>query len=265
MSNELAVKDEDLLVLPEDTAYDNTLDNPGKLLTPRIQVASGTSPEMTKADPKYIKGLELGDLFNTVTQEIYGSEIKFVPFKYATNRILFHNKKQDCTSPEGKVDGHLSPLVQDPTTGEFTGGCEVCEYSQWGTGKPRQDGTEQGYACTQFHNYAVAVIDKDGESYDLASLSFKNSSQPQAVILNSMIKLRKAKQGGKTRELPMYYGQYKLASITKQGDSGPYFVPTVNNDKNPPEKLWEDLEADFYRFKREEIKISSAQSGEENE
>jgi len=48
---------------------------------PFLRVLQSNSPEVVKGDPAYIPGAEAGMFVNTLTHEVYGTEIELVPIK----------------------------------------------------------------------------------------------------------------------------------------------------------------------------------------
>lgn len=128
MSKELAVIDgqTDLVVLEEGDEGGSGLQNVSQSdqLVPRLQIAAGTSKQIMRGNEKYIQGLQVGQIFNTVTQEVYGDSVKVIPVWFSKNRILFDKDwKIECSSPDGIKGGKISKT------------CDGCEYSQWGSGK----------------------------------------------------------------------------------------------------------------------------------
>ena len=76
--------------------YINTESNRGSegvgvedLIIPRLNLAQDLSPEVKKSKDEYIDGLEPGQFFNSVTREIYGSEVRLVPAMYRKEFLLF--------------------------------------------------------------------------------------------------------------------------------------------------------------------------------
>src|SRR3981189_2955887 len=60
------------------------------MLIPRLAVAQdGMAPQLKKQSELYIPELEAGDLFNTVTNEIYGTTAKVIPLFFTKNYIEF--------------------------------------------------------------------------------------------------------------------------------------------------------------------------------
>lgn len=215
-------------------------------LIPRLQIAAGTT--CIEGDDKYIEGIKQGDIFNTLTSKIYGKEIQVVPLWYSRNRILFDQaKRQECKSFDGDFGGHLSPE-----------GCAKCEFSQWGTGKKGK-----GFACTEFLNFAVAIV--DGRQLNLASISFKNTGTPVARKWISLIENRQdvnaipdGDEFAMAPQLPVYRGLYKYGRASVTGTEGVYFKPTINNAGEVPEQWVARLKTWHEQFSDAQLKISSA-------
>lgn len=64
------------------------------LIIPRLDVLQDLSPQRKKSDPAYIEGAEEGMLFNTVTGELYGKQVFFIPVHYIKEWLIW--KKQDA-------------------------------------------------------------------------------------------------------------------------------------------------------------------------
>ncbi len=56
---------------------------------PRLDVLQDMSPQRKRNDPLYIEGAAEGILFNTVTGELYGDEIYFVPCYYKKEWLIW--------------------------------------------------------------------------------------------------------------------------------------------------------------------------------
>jgi len=63
------------------------------MILPRIDVLQALSPQIKKSDPAYIQGAEQGILYNTVTGELYGSSVEFVPVMFRKEFILWKMRK----------------------------------------------------------------------------------------------------------------------------------------------------------------------------
>ena len=63
------------------------------LIIPRLDVFQDLSPQIKKNKPEYIEGAEAGLLFNTVTGQVYGREIMFVPVFYRKEWVIWRTRK----------------------------------------------------------------------------------------------------------------------------------------------------------------------------
>lgn len=250
MSKELAViNDEAVMVLPEGEEGGSGLQNVNEsdLLVPRLQIAAGTSKQIMKGNEKHIQGLQVGEIFNTVTKEVYGDSVLVIPVWFSKNRILFDKDwKIECSSPDGEKGGKITPV------------CADCDYSKWGSGE-----NDVGFACTEFRNFAVLVV-SEGSSH-LASVSFKSTSSGVAKTWLNMIEARKAKTvKGDATELPMYLGYYTLTPSAKENTKkkAVFYVWSVNNAGRIDTRneagmaLASKAKAAHIRFKKAELRIT---------
>lgn len=62
------------------------------IILPRLDVLQAISPQVKKKDPKYIEGAEQGQIFNTVSGEIYGDSLTFIPIKFQREFIIWQDR-----------------------------------------------------------------------------------------------------------------------------------------------------------------------------
>ena len=79
MANQVAKKEEaglpaEMMDDIFDTAGEGTTYEASELQIPFVRVAQGTSPQLKKSDMKHIADLRQGDIFNTVSNEIWDGE-----------------------------------------------------------------------------------------------------------------------------------------------------------------------------------------------
>lgn len=60
---------------------------------PRLGLVQDLSPQRKKTEPEYIPGAEEGMLFNTVTQELYGTSVDFIPVMFRKEWIIWKIRK----------------------------------------------------------------------------------------------------------------------------------------------------------------------------
>jgi len=182
------------------------------MVLPRLGLCQTNSRARNKNNEKYIKGLEEGQLFNTLTGEIYGEKVQIVPLFFYHSRIMFRDMNEGggiiCQAPDGKK-------------------CQLnnggpCLHSMWG---PKGEPPE----CNEFFNYPSLVYKGPGEqTNDLIIVSLKTTGLEAGRNLNSMIRMRNA---------DTFAGIYELSSYADKNPAGnDYYTWRVRNG-NPP---WTD-------------------------
>lgn len=63
------------------------------MILPRVDVLQALSPQIKKSDPNYIEGAEQGVIFNTVTGELYGSSVSFIPVLFRKEWVVWKLRK----------------------------------------------------------------------------------------------------------------------------------------------------------------------------
>ena len=155
-----------------------------------VKVAQALSPELIQDDPKYIEGLKVGDLFNTLTGTNYGRG----PVSFS---VLRREK----------------PYAIEYYSREAGGGIKERDIPG---GDPRRDfhGEEKPVA-TEFRDY-VAVL---WETRDWVTLRFKSSGLKVAKRLNAY---------QKRLDGPCFAGKYELTTKSDKKDKGNYEAFVVN-------------------------------------
>ncbi|CAB4189636.1 hypothetical protein UFOVP1196_5 [uncultured Caudovirales phage] len=167
---------------------------------PRLAIAQGLSPQLVPGEGKFIKGLSIGELFNDVTEEIYGNgPITVVPVTRHVTRIEF-----DANDSKVPVDRDVP--ANDP--------------------RMRWDGDNPPRA-TEFVEFVCLVL-RAGKAPDRVVVSIKTTNKQMreaAKLWTTYIALR-----GEA----IYSGMYSLSSkiekgTNKKGDATMYGVFIVKN------------------------------------
>lgn len=168
---------------------------------PRVKLNQSNSPLVVDNLAKP------GDYSNSVSNEVYGSNVTFQPIMYAKTRVKWLDIDEsgwDCRSDDGK-------------TGDKYGNCRQCGYSKWGK---KDNGDAMPPACNLVHNF-LSIIWKDGEERpDPAIIPFMRTSAKQGVQLINRI---------------LYAGQsawarkYQLKSKHVKSGQYSYYVMVVDN------------------------------------
>lgn len=172
---------------------------------PRLGLVQSLSPQRKKNDPAFIPGAEEGMLFNTVTGELYGTEMDFIPVFFRKEWVLW--KTRDAG---GGLEGFF------PT--ELEGRKALARM-----------GNQDQYELTETAQNFVLLLTEDGpiEAVILMSKSKLKVSRK----LNSLIRLA----GG-----PRWSKVYHLESIEDSSQKGDYY-----NFKVTPTRYVTQEEADW--------------------
>lgn len=169
-----------------------------ELRLPRLSFAQGLSPQMMPNDPVHIPGLTLFQMFNDVTQEIYGmGPLEFVPVRRDVKYIEFRPREEGG----GVIDLNVPP--NDPRT-------------RWTV----VDGERKPPRATRFVEFVVLLMRED-EAPQPIVLSIKSTnklSRKAEEFLTGRIKLT-----GK----PIYAGMYSVQSYADKNDKGTFAVPVI--------------------------------------
>jgi hypothetical protein len=194
----------------------------GDMAKPRLAVCQAQSLQRQKDDPKYIKGLEEGQFFNTITGENYGDTVRVSPLMFFKYRLRFGDKAKKeeagkllCQSANAKVG-----------TGDPGGNCLTCPMAQWKEDKP---------SCTLLYGYASLIVPKTGDiRFDnLVIVSMKSANMGLAKEWNALMRLR---QNDHNQTLPMWQGIYELKSVIRKFDLGSaYMIVPKNSGKHESE------------------------------
>ena len=171
------------------------------VVLPRLSICQAMSPQRKKANPNFIEGLSDGDLFNTVSGQVYGTSVMLIPMLFTKSRIYFRSLAEGggilCQSFNGVDGGAIAPI------------CAACPNSQF-------EANGQAPACSLFMNYPVVVLPQR----ELAVLSMKSTGLKVAKQWNSRMKL--------IGDKPMFAGVYKLVVVEQSSTKGNFFSPTIS-------------------------------------
>lgn len=88
------------------------------MILPRVDVIQALSPQIKKNDPAFIEGAEQGQIFNTVTGEVYGDDVTFIPVLFRKEYVLWKLRKAGggfIGAFRTEVEGHQAQCAQqDP-------------------------------------------------------------------------------------------------------------------------------------------------------
>lgn len=227
MSNKLAtVTKGNLAVVPEHLKQyagvadaENEVSN-DDILIPRLALAqAGMSPQLKKQSELFIEGLEEGQLFNTVTNEVYGESAIVIPLFFTKNYIQFQG------------GGVLKVVAMYKHAHEVPVG-----HLEWGLDS---EGKRVAPVVTEFKNRMCLINTADGNWQPIV-VSFKKGENKFSDQWNSQIKFAKLAD-----KLPCFAHTYEIRPKMKTDGSKSWYVKTVHPSGFTPESIFGAAKAYF--------------------
>ena len=215
MSYEVMKKDTGSLALFGDDAakgFENMTQD--DMALPFVRILGQLSPQVTDGDAKYIEGAKPGNIYNTVTSELYDGKkgIKVIPCYY----------KKDYPEWSDRGDGPGAPVAT------HSPGSPVIQ-----TGK--RDGSKirlpNGNYLEETAYYYVMVENKQG-GYSPALITMKSTQLSVSKKWNSMMKSVQIDDGKGGFDTPPMHGVvYNLQSKLQKNDKGSWYGWVVTMDR----------------------------------
>jgi hypothetical protein len=201
---------------------------------PRLALAQALSPQVTDGDPNRIPELKVGDLFNSVTRQVYGREVYVQILRKMPLRAMEFNPIEDG----GGVKDPNVPL-DDPRL-------------KWGkSGNKKEDKPK----ATLFRDFIGVILPQR----EIIALSFKSSGLTAAKTLWGLVIMRSR---------PVFAGRYRISSAVELQPK-PHQVYKVENadwvseaDAIAGEQMYEAVQNISYeQIDRDAVREPSEDSG----
>lgn len=209
--NELmfGVDESALKKMSEDAATHVDDTNPDDIAMPRLRILQSASDQVKKSTPEYIKGAEEGDLFNTLSKEVFKAEsgLFFVPAK---RRVVYLEWK-DQASGGGLVNNF---------------GEDASAFLSAEVGENGKRLSKDGHEIVKTYDFFGYVINLETNSACEVVISMSKTSAKKAKQWYAQIRNLSDKETGK--QLPEYAGVYKLTTTPESNDKGSWFNYNVD-------------------------------------
>lgn len=158
------------------------------MILPRVDVLQALSPQIKKSDPNYINGAEQGQIFNTVTGEIYGTSVTFIPVLFRKEWTVWKLRKAG---------------------GGFCGACRSEEEAK-ATVALMQNPSD--YESVESHQHFVMLLTNHGP--EEAVFSMTKSKLKVSRALNTLIQISGVDRFAKA---------YRMDAIETSSDKGEFW------------------------------------------
>ena len=177
---------------------------------PFIRALQALSPQLNKKKPEYIDGAEQGDLFNTVTGQVWKGEegVIIIPCYQVTKYLEFTPRDMG-----GGFRGEISPT--NPVLQQTT----------------RQGSKEllpNGNELVKSDQHYCLVLDGEG-SFQPAVIDMKSTQLKVSRRWKTQIAMQKIKhpKTGQMITPPLFATEWKITTVEESNDQGSWFNPSV--------------------------------------
>lgn len=200
------------------------------IVLPRIDVLQALSPQIKKTDPKYIPTAEQGLIFNTVSGELYGSAIMFIPISFKREFIIWQDRKagggfRGAFQTEDEADAELATL-ENP----------------------------DGHEIVETHVHFILLAHEDGRLEE-AVLSLSRSKRKVSRKLNSLVQMIPGDRFSRV---------YRLTAVEVSGPKGEYWSVDVASVGYASKEGYLRGQSVYNAIHRGEVAIDRSESGDES-
>jgi len=165
---------------------------------PRLSIIQANSPQRKKKDEKYIENADEGDIFNTVTSQVYKEPLTVIPCAYRKTYVEW--------IPREKGGGFVAAYdirPSDTTTDPAT----------------RKSFLKNGNQLVDTAEHFV-IIKKDDDSFESAVLTMTSSNLTVSRKWNTLLKMKKINVKGQMIDPPSFMYEFLLSTIEATNDQG---------------------------------------------
>lgn len=197
---------------------------------PRLALCQSNSPQRKKTDAKYITGLQEGQLFNTLSGEVYDDQLDLIPLYMIKTRMKFKDMAEgggiECQSFNA-VDG-----------GRLCETCSACPHSQFQEDEPP--------ACYLIYSYPSLIV-RDGKlTSELIAMSFKSASTKVARNFNTTVRMRNA---------PLYAAMVHVTPVEDVGAGQQFFNYKLESKGWLDDQMFQQVTSFYNSMNREALKV----------
>jgi hypothetical protein len=164
------------------------------------------SPAIEKSDPGYIKGAEAGDLYNSVTRQLYGKEVFIVPIHYSKQWLVWRDKKNG---------------------GGFLGAFSTPEEAQ---ARIEQEENQKGLESIDTPVHVCLIVNRESGGADEIVISMPRTKAKISRQWNSMIKMAGGDRFGRV---------YRVTTNLEENPKGKYYNFAIAQSGFPVKQLYD--------------------------
>ena len=206
---------------------------------PFIRIIQALSPQLQKDDPLYIKGAEQGDIFNTVSQEIYKQDegVTLVPAFFEKKFLEFQLRSSG--------GGFVRELAADDK--------DITMTSREGTIEMLPNGNE----LVRTHQHLVIAKSADGT----IAPSVLDMKKTQLKVSRRWNTLKNSARLPSGALMPIYGTAWRVTTVLESNDQGKWFnykLDRINKITPEIEKMMLEARNMYQGVSKGEVKMAAA-------
>lgn len=217
-----------------------------QMQTPFIRIIQALSPQLNKEKPDFIKGASQGDIFNTVTGQVYPEDkgIVVIPIGFEMKYLEFTPR-----SAGGGLVGELKESDPDLRRTTREGAAEILP---------------SGNELVRCHQHLVMVFDEESETYEPAILDMKKTQLKVSKRWNSQRTACRMMGKNGPFVLPIFGTAWRITTVSESNDQGTWYNFRISREEDVSKMGAAMFEAKemFERFQKGEIKTAAGTSDE---
>lgn len=198
------------------------------IMLPRIDVIQAIGPQLKSKDEKYIEGAKMGDLFNTLTSELYPEGVNIIPVTFFKQYLVW----EDRDKGQGGLQGVFDTLSEAEA--------KAAENDLW--------------EAVETPTHVVVILDDDGNPVSEATIPMAKSKYKVSKRFNSLVRLN----GG-----DRFSRVYTVGSVDDTGPKGDFYNLTVHDRGWPTKDAYEYAERLYEAISQGDVSVRSDYSGED--
>lgn len=164
-----------------------------------------------------------GEIMNSMSEEVYGTSMKFVPLFFYISRIHFNGQEItsgiECTSRNG-----ITGSRDDDMHGG--GKCLACPFSKW---TPVPGAPDKGPECIEFKNILAIPITDDSGIQNSAPVVIGGKRKAISAINKFLTSADLIRVGGK--RVPFFGSTWIVTTKQVKNAKGTFFIPEFKRDQ----------------------------------
>lgn len=184
------------------------------VLIPRVEVVQALSPCLKKNDPSYIEGAQQGDLYNTVTRELYGPSATLCPVYFNTQYLIWKDRQAG---------------------GGFRGAFDTNEQAQ---ARIAQEPDAEDFQAVETKQFVCLRLDDATGNIEEVMVSMARTKLKVARQWNSLIRINASSTGA-----DMFSRIYTLFTVDAKSDKGDFKNFAVQSIGFAPVEVYRKAEA----------------------